>query len=606
MPADTIPARFLAQAKARPHAAAYYARVDGHWQMTSWRRRAERVQRIARALISLGVPAGGATSILGYNRSEWVDWHMATMMIGAAPAGIYTTCAPEQVGYIVAHSESPVLLVDSEDQLRKVQREWARLPLLAHVVLMPSAPQALADGTRVLAWDRFLDRANDVDHDQLEQRLAAVREDTAATVIYTSGTTGPPKAVLLTQKNLTFTADVAMQLVSLGPNDRLFSYLPLSHIAEQMFSVIGPACSGTPVYFARAAETVPDDLKEVQPTVFFGVPRVWEKLAAVVSARMGAIKGPKARLLAWAMDVARRAVALRNAGSPLGPILLAKHALARKLVLGPALTKMGFGAARVCVTGAAPTPRAVLDFFAGLDLALHEVYGQSEASGPTTFNVPGQTRYGTVGRVIPGVEIRIAEDGEILVRGPNVFAGYAKDPDATRESFTDGWLRSGDLGAVDADGFLKITGRKKEIIITAGGKNITPSLIEEALKAIDLVADAVVIGDGRKFLVALLVLDAARAEACQADRADKVLAHESLALRALLQAEIDEVNARLGRVEQIKRFCVLSRPLSLEEGELTPTLKVRRRVVNENFAAEIEALYAERHGEMHHDVSHVG
>jgi len=606
MPADTIPARFLAQAKVHPDAPAYYVRIDGHWQMTNWRRRAEGVQRIARALISLGVPAGGATSILGSNRAEWVDWHMATMMIGATPAGIYTTCAPEQVRYIVEHSESPVLLLDSEEQLRKVEREWARMPRLLHVVLMPSAPQALADGSRVLAWAQFLDRAESVDYDKLDQRFAALSENAAATVIYTSGTTGPPKAVLLTHKNLTFTADVALRLVSLTPNDRLFSYLPLSHIAEQMFSVIGPACAGTPVYFARSAETVPDDLKEVQPTVFFGVPRVWEKLAAVVSARMQTIKGPKARLLAWAMDVARRAVALRNAGSPLGLRLLVQHTLARKLLLGPALTKMGFGSARVCVTGAAPTPRAVLDFFAGLDLPLHEVYGQSEASGPTTFNVPGQTRYGTVGKVIPGVEVRIAEDGEILVRGANVFAGYAKDPDATRESFTDGWLRSGDLGAVDADGFLKITGRKKEIIITAGGKNITPSLIEEALKAIDLVADAVVIGDGRKFLVALLVLDSGRVEAYQADPADRAPAHQSIALRALLQGEVDKVNARLGRVEQIKRFHVLPRAFSLEEGELTPTLKVRRKVVSDNFATEIEALYAERQGETHRDVSHVG
>jgi long-chain acyl-CoA synthetase len=471
---------------------------------------------------------------------------------------------------------------------------------------MPSAPQKVADGARVLGWNAFLARGDAVDRDKLDQQFAALSEEAAATVIYTSGTTGPPKAVLLTHKNLTFTADVALRLVSITANDRLFSYLPLSHIAEQMFSIVGPVCSGAPVYFARSPETVPDDLREVQPTVFFGVPRVWEKLAAVVSARIKTIEGPKAHLLAWAMNVARRAVARRNAGTSLGLLLSAEHAVARKLVLGPALTKMGFGSARVCVTGAAPTPRAILDFFAGLDLVLHEVYGQSEASGPTTFNIPGQTRYGTVGRVIPGVEVRIAEDGEILVRGANVFAGYAKDEQATRESFTDGWLRSGDLGALDADGFLKITGRKKEIIITAGGKNITPSLIEEALKTIDLVADAVVIGDGRKFLVALLVLDADRAAAYQAERADKGPAHESFAVRAILQAEIDKVNARLGRVEQIKRFHVLSRAFSVEAGELTPTLKVRRTVVNENFAAEIEALYAERHEQMQRDVSHVG
>ena len=606
MPVDTIPARFLSQAKVRPDAPAYYTRIDGQWQMTSWRRRVERVQRIARALISLGVPEGGATSILGSNRSEWVDWHLATMMIGARPAGIYTTCSPEQVRYIVEHSESPVLLLDSEEQLRKVEREWQKMPRLARVVLMPSAPQSLADGTRILAWETFLDYADTVDHEKLEQRLAALSEEAAATVIYTSGTTGPPKAVLLSHKNLTFTADVAIKLVSLSASDRLFSYLPLSHIAEQMFSVIGPACAGTSVYFARSQETIPDDIVEVQPTIFFGVPRVWEKMAAAIGGRIAELRGLKARMFAWANDVARRAVEHRNAGTPLGPRLSLEHALARKLVLGPALTKMGFGSARVCVTGAAPTPRAVLDFFAGLDLPLHEVYGQSEASGPTTFNVPGQTRYGTVGKVIPGVEVRIAEDGEILVRGPNVFTGYAKDPAATSESFADGWLRSGDLGALDPTGFLRITGRKKEIIITAGGKNITPSLIEEALKTIDLVADAVVVGDGRKFLVALLVLDGARCSAHQSERADRSPPHESPVIRALLEAEVEKVNARLGRVEQIKRFHVLSRAFSLDHGELTPTLKVRRRVINDNFAAEIEMLYAERHAGMQQESSHVG
>jgi long-chain acyl-CoA synthetase len=606
MPADTIPARFLSQAKIRPDAPAYYVRIDGQWQMTSWKRRAERVQRIARALMALGVNAGGATSILGGNRPEWVDWHLATMMVGATPAGIYTTCSAEQVRYIVDHSESLVLLVDSEDQLRKVEHEWARIPRLQYVVLMPGVAPTRADGQRVLRWETLLDRADSVEHDKLEQRFAALSEEAAATVIYTSGTTGPPKAVLLSHKNLTFTADIALRLVKMTPHDRLFSYLPLSHIAEQMFSIFGPACSGTPIYFARAADTIAEDLKEVQPTVFFGVPRIWEKLAGVVSARMAALEGPKARMLSWANGVARRAVARRNAGEPLGPALAVEHAMARKLVLGPALTKIGLGSARICVTGAAPTPRAVLDFFAGLDLALHEVYGQSESSGPTSFNVPGQTRYGTVGKVIPGVEVRIADDGEILVRGPNIFTGYAKDPEATRESFVDGWLRSGDLGAIDSTGYLSITGRKKEIIITAGGKNITPSLIEEALKSIELVSDAVVIGDGRKFLVALLVLDPGRCETHQAERADRALPHESIALRALLQAEIDKVNMRLGRVEQIKRFHVLARPFSLDEGELTPTLKVRRKAVNENFAAEIEGLYAERQGETHHEVSHVG
>jgi long-chain acyl-CoA synthetase len=606
MSLEPIPARFFAQAKLRPDAPASYVRVDGHWQKSTFRQRVDEVRRIAKALVALDVQRPQATCILGYNRPEWVAFHLATMAIGATPAGIYTTCSSDQVRYIVDHAEAPVIVVDSEEQLGKIERERSRLPQLRHVVLMPSAPERLSDGERILGWASFLAKGDAVPDSTIDERLHALSDDQPATVIYTSGTTGPPKAVLLSHKNLAWTADLAARLVHLGPSDRLFSYLPLSHIAEQMFTIYGPACAGTPVYFSRGPETVPEDLKEVQPTVLFGVPRVWEKLKSAVSTRMAEVAGPKALMLKAAMDIGRRAVEKRNRGAPLGRRLGVAHAIAQRLVLGPALQKMGLGSARLCITGAAPTPRAVIEFFAGLDLSLHEVYGQSEASGPTSFNLPGNTRYGTVGTVIPGVEVRIDTDGEILVRGPNVFLGYAKDAEATRESFSEGWLKSGDLGAFDGDGFLTITGRKKEVIITAGGKNITPSLIEEGLKSIDLVSDAVVIGDGRRFLVALIVPDPAPCQAFLTAHGDTRPPHQSSKLREHLEAAVGRVNEKLGRVEQIKRFCILPRPLDIEQGELTPTLKVRRKVVEEHFAAEIENLYGEPDQTAQRAVSHTG
>ncbi|MEM8607748.1 MAG: AMP-dependent synthetase/ligase, partial [Myxococcota bacterium] len=419
-------------------------------------------------------------------------------------------------------------------------------------------------------------------------RVDALEPNALATLIYTSGTTGPPKGVMLSHNNLAWTAGQAIKIVETTANDCSLSYLPLSHIAEQMFSIHTPISTGSRVYFAESIDAVPENLKEVQPTVFFGVPRIWEKFHAGISAKLQEATGVKAKLVKWAMKVGAEANATAN--GPKG----FSYNLANKLIFSKLKPAIGMGNARVCVSGAAPIAREVLEFFASLDLVVLEVYGQSEDTGPTSFNLPDNYRFGSVGPALEGVTVKIAEDDEILVSGPNVFLGYYKDPDATNATLIDGWLHSGDLGAFDKDGFLSITGRKKDIIITAGGKNITPKNLEAGIKNHPLVDEAVVIGDRRKYLTALITIDAEAGPAWAKENGeDPAALNQSEKLRASIQQHIDEMNQHFARVEQIKKFTILHRNLSIEDGELTPTLKVKRAKVHDHFADDIEEMYAE-------------
>ena len=592
MPIDSIPSRFLEQARIRPDAPAYYVRKDGGWLPTSWRDYVSETKKAARALRTLGVKDGGSVCILGFNRPEWVITDIATMLLGGAPAGIYTTCSPTEVAYIVNHAEAKVIVVENEEQLDKIRAEKSNLPKLKFVVLMRGTPKPSEEW--VLTWDEFLAQADGTPEKAVDDAVQKLDPDGIATLIYTSGTTGPPKGVMLSHENIAWTSKIAEGLVSLRSDDCSLSYLPLSHIAEQMFSIHGPITAGCAVYFAESIDKVPDNVKEVQPTVFFGVPRIWEKFFAGVNNKLAEATGVKAKLVDWAQSVGQRAIEVKNRGQVPSGMLAVEYALANKLIFSKLKPALGLGRARVCVSGAAPIAPEILQFFAGLDIVVHEVYGQSEDCGPTSFNLPGRTRYGTVGPAVPGVEVKIADDGEICVRGKNVFKGYYKDKETTDETLKDGWLHSGDLGAFDADGFLSITGRKKDIIITAGGKNITPKNIESSLKNIDVVGEAVLVGDRRKFISALISLDPDAIEKWASERGLSVDGiHTNDALRAHIQEGVNGVNELYARVESVRKFAILPRPLSIEGGELTPTLKVKRKIVYENFAEIIEEIYAE-------------
>ncbi len=591
MATESSATRLLRQARERPDEPAYFVRNRDRWVGTSWGEYALQARRVARALLALGLRRQEATCILGFNRPEWTLFDLGTTLAGGVPVGIYTTSAAPEVSYLVRHSGARIVLVENVDQWQKLRDEKPNLPHLEHVILMrgsetPRDPKALS-------WEAFLTKGEQIREEDLDLRLSEARGNDLATLIYTSGTTGPPKAVMLSHRSLAWTADTALaQLFSIGAGDCLLSYLPLSHIAEKMFSLHGSVAAGYAVYFARSPETVAEDLREVQPTIIFGVPRVWEKLHEGVRGRLAAVSGPRLALIRWAMEIGRRAAAFRCRGENLPWTLALRYRVARRLVFSRVKPLLGLGRARLCASGAAPISREVLEFFSGLDVLIHEIYGQSEDCGPTTFNQPGATRLGTVGPPIPGVEVRIAEDGEVLVRGPNVFQGYYRDPAATAETLVNGWLHSGDLGTLDSDGFLTITGRKKELLITSGGKNISPNNIEAALKDHDLICEAMVIGDRRKYLTALIVVDVEGARQELGNNIEgKASLRQGKELQAAVQKIVEGVNAKLARVQSVRKFRLLEAPFSVEAGELTPTLKLKRRVVEEKHSALIEAMY---------------
>lgn len=591
MATNTIPHLLFKRAVAMPDAPAQYTKTGGRWIPTSWGEYGALVRRAARALIGLGVGPGDTVAILGFNRQEWIVMDIAAIAAGGAAAGIYTTSSATEVQYIVNHAASKVVLVENAQQWAKIEQELPRLPHLKRVVLMKGAPAI--DHPMVLSWEAFLDQSAEVADERLDERLAALEPGGLATLIYTSGTTGPPKGVMLSNENLVWTAETSRDLSAVVPSDEILSYLPLSHVAEQVFAVHGPVVAGYAVYFAESIDKLADNLKEVQPTMFFGVPRIWEKFHAGISQKLATAPASRQRVVKAAMKIGELYNAQKNEGRRPNLLLENAHRAFDKLVYSKLKSAVGLGRARVCISGAAPISREVIEFFASLDICIHEVYGQSEGSGPTSFNLAGRTRFGSVGVPLPGISVRIAEDGEILLKGPNVFLGYYKEPAVTAESLVYGWLHSGDLGTLDADGFLWITGRKKEIIITAGGKNIAPKNIEAALKNHPLIAEAVVIGDRRKYLTALVTLDPEASMRFLAERSIGGAPHVSAEVLAAVQSAVDEVNRDLARVETVKKFHVLPRPFSIETGELTPTLKVKRNVVYRNFSSEIESMYTE-------------
>ena len=587
----STPARLLHQAETRAEAAAYCVHDGAQWKATSWADYAADVRKAARALVALGVKPDETVAILGFNRPEWTTMAIAAMMAAARPAGVYWTSAPPEIAYVLQHSEAPVFLVETEEHVEQALQLKAECPKLEHIVVMEGTP---GDRSDVLSWSQFLSLGVDDHEDAVSERLRSIGEQTIGTLIYTSGTTGPPKAVMLTHGNLAWSSSMLCEMFQSRPGDRTLSYLPIAHVAEQQSSVHNHVTSGATMYFARSMDQLAEDLQSVKPTVFFGVPRVWEKMHETLRARLGEATGTKAKLAAWAMDTAKAYNRAVMDGKSPGPLLSVQKALAEKLVLKKIKAALGLDEARLLISGAAPISPEVLWFFAGLDLTLYEGYGQSETSAPTAFSRPGAVRFGSVGKMIPHMQARVSEEGELQVRGPNVFAGYMKNNEATENTFTrDGWMKTGDVVRMDEDGFVFITGRIKDILITSGGKNITPANLETDLMNAPLVEHAVVVGDARPYLTALLTLSPDALAAWSEKHALSVdEARASEALHAELQAAVDQVNTNHARVENIRKFHVLDHSLSVENGELTPTLKVRRNVVIDRNSARVDEMYA--------------
>jgi long-subunit acyl-CoA synthetase (AMP-forming) len=561
---------------------------NGSWKTTTWDEYRHQVRQVARALISLGTQPGRGTCIIGYNCPEWFFANIGSIYAGAVPAGIYTTSSAEQCEYIANHCEAAVVFCENQEQLAKFLAIRSKLTNLKALVLM----QGESNAPGVYTWTKFLELGLNTPEGELDKRMAAQQPDAMATLIYTSGTTGTPKGVMLTHDNLTWTSQAAIGLIGGNAQDEVISYLPLSHIAEQVASLHGPMAFGACVWFAESMEALGDTLREVRPHYFLAVPRVWEKIQEKIMAA-GAKNPPlKKKIAAWARKQGLAGGYAEQQHQP-KPFT---YGIANALVFKKVRKQLGLDRARIAVTSAAPISRDTLEFFLSLGVPICEVYGMSECTGPATASLPDNYHTGKAGYCIPGAELKIADDGEVCMRGRHVFKGYFKDPQATADTMDkDGWLHSGDIGTIDANGFLQITDRKKDLIITAGGENIAPALVEGYLKGIPVVSQAVVIGDRQRYLSVLLTLNADRiktdAAAIGSSASDVETAAKDEKFLSFLQRQIDAVNARLARVQAVKKFKVIPKDFSVEGGELTPTMKVKRKVVTEKYKNEIDQLY---------------
>jgi long-subunit acyl-CoA synthetase (AMP-forming) len=592
----SVPELFQAQVTKRGAQPAMYFKASNKWHPINWQQYAEGVKRIASFLLSEGVKHGERVAILSQNRPEWHIADLGIEHVGATVVGVYPTNSPSQCQYIIDHAEAPVVFVENRDQLGKILATRSDLPHLRRVVLV-SGESEPGDDELVVTWANALTAggAYNTEHPgEFEERWRAIGLDDLATFIYTSGTTGPPKAVMIDHGNILWTAASIEKTIARSPESAdeevTISYLPLAHVAERVAGHILHVYVGHRTYFAEDIAHLAANVTEVQPTFMFGVPRIWEKYQAVVEAQLAGAGGVKGLLARWALKQGAANVDKATRGeAPSGG-----YKLADRLVLRKIRTALGLDRAKQLVSGAAPINPNTLRFFWGLGLPTYEVYGQSEDTGPTSTDRPGYCRLGTVGPAMPGVEIKIAEDGEVLVKGRNVFRGYFKDEAATKEALDDeGYLHSGDVGVLE-DGFLRITDRKKDLIITAGGKNISPSNIEVALKRLPFIGQAVAIGDSRPFMSALLTIDIEQLAALAkhvGESADILKLSQNEKVRELFQKGVDAVNANLANVEKIKKFTILPNDLSLDGGELTPTLKVKRKVVSEKYADQIQAIY---------------
>jgi long-chain acyl-CoA synthetase len=557
----TVPELWRDAVRDAPDAPAYLEETAESWRPIGRDEAAERVAALAQGLLARGVRHGDRVAILSRTRLEWILLDWAVMSIGAVVVGLYPTSSAKECEYILGHCEAVLAFTEDEEQTRKLVSIRGTLPTLREIIPFDWLEKLESDGRLA----RHLQRE-------------PVAEDDLATLIYTSGTTGPPKGCMLTHRNLVTAAMCVVEGMN-QPGDTVLLFLPLAHSYGRLAHQAATYRGATVALVADVAR-VPEALATVRPTILPAVPRVYEKIHANTLGEIERAGGLRRKIGLWALGVGGRTSRARREGKPVGGVLAAQQRLADRLVFAKVRERLG-GRLRIGVSGAAPLSPEVMEFFHALGVPVIEGYGLTETASSATVNEPVDFRIGTVGRPVEDAEIRLAEDGEILIRSDSVFAGYYKEPEATTAVLTnDGWLCTGDVGEIDDEGFLRITDRKKDLIITAGGKNIAPQNLENALKASRFVSQALVVGDRRPYVTALVTLD------------DAEVAPSGRDPQELVQEIVDEVNRDRTRVEQIKRFVVLPRDFSQEEGEVTPTLKLRRRVIHEHFADEIERLYA--------------
>jgi long-chain acyl-CoA synthetase len=582
--AATTMAGLAAQAaKAHGDHPAIKHKVGDDWVAISYNDLDEAVSEAGRGLIDLGLGRGDRISILSHTRPEWTFANLGILASGGASVSIYQTNSPDECHYVLEHSESRAVFVEDEEQLAKIREVRDRLPALEHVIIFEGQTTDEA-----ISLDDLRERGRARDRSELDERSASVKPDDACVFIYTSGTTGPPKGVILTHSNYRSMCDmVSENSVTLGEGETVYLFLPLAHAFALLIQFAGLELGAELAYWQKDPQKIISDLMEVRPTYFPSVPRIFEKIYTLATSNA---EDPEK--LKQAIQVGLTVRQMRERGEEVPPELQAGFDQAEEALFKNVRNLFG-GRMNEAVTGAAPIAKDILEFFYACGVPVMEGYGMTETSTSASVNRPDAYRFGSVGKPFRGVEAKIAEDGELLLRGPNIFTSYYKNEQATKETLVDGWLHTGDLGHIDEDGYIYITGRKKDIIITAGGKNITPANLENGLKQNRWISQAVVVGDRRPYLVALITLDPEELPAfAQQHGLEPEEVAASDAMRAEVQKAVDEVNAKVGRVEQVKKFAILPEDLSQETGELTPTLKVKRNVVHEKFADVVESLYA--------------
>jgi long-chain acyl-CoA synthetase len=598
---ETVPQIFEHTVKKYGDRVAMRKKEYGLWHDISWKEYHGMAKYVGSALISMGLQKGDCVAIIGDNCPEWAIIDMGIQCAGGVAVGVYSTNAWPQVEFVIQNSESKFFFVENEEQLDKWLHFRDNTPSLKKVVVWDLEGLKHFKDPMVMTHDDLLEMGRQVverEPNLFESHMAQVTPEDLSVLIYTSGTTGAPKGAMLTHRNVTWMGQAITEDNHVYDTDEVMSFLPLCHIFERLFTVFAHLTHGYTVSFIENLDTVTDNMREISPTVGYAVPRIWEKYLSAVYIRMSDATWFKKLVFGMAFKIGKKRATLNMNFKPVPFYLHVLYQLASLAVFRKLKERFGFERLRVAYSGAAPISPDVLQFFQSIGVNLIEGYGQTEGTGVTCVSRIGKVKLGTVGPPLPGATVKIAEDGEILVKSPGVFKGYYNNPEGTAETLKDGWLYTGDVGEIDEDGYLKITDRKKDIIVTAGGKNVTPQYIENKLKASSYINDAVVIGDKRKFLSCLIMIDEDNVVKYAQDNKVQFSTYKDLTqspeITKLIQDEMDKVNETLSRVEQVKKFTVLPKKLYEEDGEVTPTMKVKRKYVNEAFSDLIEAMYKRR------------
>ena len=598
MISETVPRVFKDMVSKHGDRVALRKKEYGLWHDISWNEYYQQACHVGSALLSMGLKKGDGVSIIGDNCPEWVIIDMGIQCSGGVVTGIYSTNAWEQVEYVIQNSESKFFFVENEEQLDKWLNFRENTPNLKKIIVWDLEGLRDFKDPMVMNYEAFLEMGRRVTKEgtkDFETRMDEVEPDDLSMLIYTSGTTGSPKGAMLTHKNLIWMGRAITTENPMNDTDEVMSFLPLCHVFEQLFSVMGHIVKGYVVNFVEKPDTVIDNMIEVSPTIGYAVPRIWEKYYSAIYIRMSDATWFKKIVFYSALKIGQKRATLIMDFLKVPAYLKLFYWLAYFIIFRKLKKRMGWDRLRVAISGAAPISPDVLHFFQSIGVNLMEGYGQTEGTGVACVSRTGQVKFGTVGPPITGTEIKIAEDGEILVKSPSIFKGYFRNPKDSAETVKDGWLYSGDVGEIDKDGYLKITDRKKDIIVTAGGKNITPQYIENKIKFSPYVNDAVIIGDRRKYITSLIMIDEDNVVKYAQDHKVQFSTYKDLAqndeIQKLIQKEINNVNESLARVEQVKKFTILPKKLYEEDGEVTPTMKVKRKYVNEAFKDLIEAMY---------------